>query len=89
MEFEAPANFGEHQLSYRSGDIVDPAHRGGGAAQPRAAGLRARDPDRRHAALARRTSGLEIVAVIEAAEASLRRNGEPVALEPMLERAAA
>ena len=33
--------------------------------------------------------GLEIVAVIEAAEASLRHNGEPVTLEPMLERAAA
>ena len=53
MEFKEPENFGEHQLSYRSGDIVVPAGRGRGAAQPRAAGLRPRDPHGHHAALAR------------------------------------
>ena len=88
MEFEAPANFGEFQLSYRSGDIVVPRVE---AAEPLslelqdfALAIRTGVLPRSHAQL-----GLETVAVIEAAETSLRLNGEPVALGQQLERAAA
>jgi predicted dehydrogenase len=88
MEFEAPANFGEFQLSYRSGDIVVPRVE---AAEPLslelqdfALAIRTGVMPRSHAQL-----GVETVAVIEAAETSLRLNGKPVALEPVLERAAA
>ena len=88
MEFEEPTNFGEHQLSYRSGDIVVPRVE---AAEPLSLELQdfARSIHtgvlpRSHARL-----GREIVATIEAAELSLRLNGEPVALGHELERAAA
>jgi predicted dehydrogenase len=88
MEFKEPANFGEHQLSYRSGDIVVPRVE---AAEPLSLELQefARSihtgvMPRSHARL-----GLEIVATIEAAELSLRLNGEPVVLDHELERAAA
>jgi predicted dehydrogenase len=88
MEFEAPANFGEFQLSYRSGDIVVPRVE---AAEPLslelqdfARAIRTGVVPRSHSRL-----GLETVAVIEAAETSLRLNGEPVALDVVLERAAA
>jgi len=88
MEIETPANFGEFQLSYRSGDIVVPRIE---AAEPLslelqdfAHAVRTGLTPRSHAHL-----GLETVAVIEAAETSLRHNGEPISLEPTLERAAA
>ena len=88
MEFSAPENFGEYQLTYRSGDIVAPRLEVGRAARARAAGLRPRDPDglapRSHAEL-----GLEIVLAMEAAEESLRRNGQPVEVTRAIERAAA
>jgi predicted dehydrogenase len=87
MEFKEPENFGEHQLSYRSGDIVVPRVE---AAEPLSLELQdfaraihtGRVP-RSHAQL-----GLETVAAIEAAETSLRLGGEPVALDLALERAA-
>jgi predicted dehydrogenase len=79
MEFKTPSNFGEHQLSYRSGDILIPRI---GAAEPLSLELedfvrsvRTGERPRSHAEL-----GYEIVAAVEAAETSLRRNGEPVAL---------
>jgi predicted dehydrogenase len=88
MEFEAPANFGEFQLSYRSGDIIVPRVE---AAEPLslelqdfARAIRTGVLPRSHAQL-----GLETVAVIEAAELSLRHNGEPITLGHSLERAAA
>jgi predicted dehydrogenase len=88
MEFEAPANFGEFQLSYRSGDIVVPRVE---AAEPLslelqdfARAIRSGVVPRSHARL-----GLETVAVIEAAETSLELSGEPVALDLSVERAAA
>jgi predicted dehydrogenase len=88
MEFEAPANFGEFQLSYRSGDIVVPRVE---AAEPLS--LELQDFARAiHTGVVPRSHsrlGLETVAVIEAAETSLRLNGEPVALDVSLERAAA
>ena len=80
MEFSPPANFGEHQLTYRSGDIVLPRI---DAAEPLgleladfAAAVRTGTEPRSHARL-----GLEIVRAIEAAERSLRRRGAPVSLE--------
>jgi predicted dehydrogenase len=88
MDFTHPANFGEFQLSYRSGDIVMPRIE---AAEPLsleledfAKAIRTGATPRSHAEL-----GLEIVATIEAAEASLRRDGEPVALHRAATRAAA
>jgi predicted dehydrogenase len=88
MDVKEPANFGEHQLSYRSGDIVIPRV---DAAEPLnleladfARAIATGATPRSHARL-----GYEIVAVIEAAEASLRRNGEPVALAAAAERLAA
>ncbi|HEX7298628.1 MAG TPA: Gfo/Idh/MocA family oxidoreductase [Solirubrobacteraceae bacterium] len=84
----APANFGEYQLTYRSGDVVIPridAH------EPLsleladfAHAIRTGSVPRSNAAL-----GLEIVSVIEAAETSMRRNGAPIVLEPARARVAA
>jgi predicted dehydrogenase len=83
MDFKTPTNFGEHQLSYRSGDIIIPRVN---AAEPLsleledfATSIRTGARPRSHAEL-----GFEIVAAVEAAEASLRRNGEPVTLVPQL-----
>jgi predicted dehydrogenase len=88
MEFKEPENFGEHQLSYRSGDIVVPRVE---AAEPLslelqdfARAIRTGSRPRSHSQL-----GLECVAAIEAAEESLRLGGEPVVLEPALAQAAA
>lgn len=89
MEFTTPESFGEYQLTYRSGDIVTPRLE---AAEPLAVELtdfaRAINTGARprsHAEL-----GLEVVLAMEAAEESLRRNGEPVAVEQvLLERAVA
>lgn len=88
MDFKEPESFGEHQLSYRSGDIVVPRLE---AAEPLslelqdfARSIRTGRVPRSHAQL-----GLETVAAIEAAETSLRLGGEPVAIEIALDRAAA
>jgi predicted dehydrogenase len=88
MELSAPENFGEHQLTYRSGDMIAPRL---DAAEPLgleladfARAIRTGSTPRSHAGL-----GLEIVLAIEAAEESLRRNGQPVAIERVPERAAA
>jgi predicted dehydrogenase len=89
MDFKTPTSFGEHQLSYRSGDIIIPRI---DAAEPLsleladfANSILTGDRPRSHAEL-----GYEIVAVVEAAEASLRRGGQPVAVGgPATERAAA
>jgi predicted dehydrogenase len=90
MEFKEPANFGEHQLSYRSGDIVVPRVE---AAEPLSLELQDFAHAIRTGAVPRSHSqlGLETVAAIEAAETSLRLNGEPVLLgeQQALERAAA
>ena len=88
MDFKTPSNFGEHQLSYRSGDIIIPRV---DAAEPLsleladfANSIRTGERPRSHAEL-----GYEIVVAIEAAEESLRRNGEPVHVNRMAVRAAA
>jgi predicted dehydrogenase len=84
----APASFGEYQLTYRSGEVVIPRI---DAYEPLALEL----ADFAHAIATGATPrsnaalGLEIVAVIEAAEASLRRNGEPIAVGPARAQVAA
>jgi predicted dehydrogenase len=82
MDFKTPENFGEHQLSYRSGDIVIPRV---DAAEPLsleladfAHAIRTGETPRSHAEL-----GYEIVAAVEAAEESLRLGGAPVAVAPI------
>jgi predicted dehydrogenase len=88
MEFSVPESFGEHQLSYRSGDIVvprlDAAEPLGLELQDFVRAIRTGARPRSHAEL-----GLEIVAAIEAAETSLARDGEPVALQRVPEPIAA
>jgi predicted dehydrogenase len=88
MDFKTPSNFGEHQLSYRSGDIIIPRV---DAAEPLsleladfADAIRTGSRPRSHAEL-----GYEIVLAIEAAETSLRRGGQPVMVDRMSERTAA
>jgi predicted dehydrogenase len=84
----APANFGEYQLTYRSGDVVipriDPAEPLSLELQDFARAVRTGALPRSNAAL-----GLEIVKVLEAAEASMRRNGAPISLDPSSARIAA
>ena len=88
MEFTPPESFGEHQLSYRSGDIVIPridAHEPLGLElEDFARAIRTGSTPRSNAHL-----GLQIVSALEAAESSLRRRGAPVALGGATVRAAA
>jgi predicted dehydrogenase len=79
MEFSTPKSFGEYQLTYRSGDMIVPRIE---AAEPLslelgdfAQAIRTGAEPRSNAQL-----GLEIVLAMEAAEESLRRNGEPIAV---------
>jgi predicted dehydrogenase len=89
MDVGPPSNFGEHQLIYRSGDVVSPR------VEPQeplrleledfARAIRTGSEPRSNVAL-----GIEIVAAVEMASASIRDNGAPLALAaPRLERAAA
>ncbi|MGA8363610.1 MAG: Gfo/Idh/MocA family oxidoreductase [Solirubrobacteraceae bacterium] len=83
-----PANFGEHQLIYRTGDVVIPR------VEPQeplrleledfAHAIRTGEEPRSSLAL-----GIEIVAAVELAEASLRAGGKPLALPTLTDRAAA
>jgi predicted dehydrogenase len=83
-----PANFGEHQLIYRTGDVVIPR------VEPQeplrleledfAHAIRTGEEPRSSLAL-----GIEIVAAVELAEASLRAGGQPLALPVLADRAAA
>ncbi len=88
MDVQPAANFGEHQLTYRTGDIVIPR------VQPQeplrleledfARAIRTGKEPRSNVAL-----GIDIVAAVEMAEASMRDNGVPVGFEPRLQPAAA
>jgi predicted dehydrogenase len=83
-----PANFGEHQLIYRTGDVLIPR------VEPKeplrleledfARAIRTGEEPRSSLAL-----GIEIVATIELAEESMRRNGAPLALPVLADKAAA
>jgi predicted dehydrogenase len=81
-QVEAPATFGEYQLTYRTGDIVTPRI---DAAEPLsleladfANSIRTGDEPRSNCRL-----GIEIVRVLEAARISMERGGEPVRLSTM------
>jgi predicted dehydrogenase len=79
VEVLEPQSFGEHQLSYRSGDILTPRL---DADEPLrlelqdflGAMVEGRDP------VSSAQVGLDVVRIIEAAEHSLQYNGSPVAL---------
>jgi predicted dehydrogenase len=77
MDVRPPANFGEHQLIYRTGDVViprvEPVEPLSLELQDFAAAIRTGAAPRSNVAL-----GLEIVAAIEVAEASLLDHGAPV-----------
>ncbi len=86
IEIGPPTNFGEHQLTYRSGDVVSPRVE---AQEPLrlelddfARAIRTGAEPRSNVAL-----GTQIVAAIELAEASLRGNGVPLALDQLPVRA--
>jgi predicted dehydrogenase len=76
---EAPATFGEYQLTYRSGDIVTPRIE---AAEPLGLELADFAHSIRTGAQPRSSSvlGLEIVRALEAAHLSVSRAGDPVEL---------
>jgi predicted dehydrogenase len=78
-QVEAPATFGEYQLTYRSGDIVVPRIE---AAEPLsleladfARAIRTGEEPRSNSRL-----GLEVVRALEAAHSSMERAGEPIEL---------
>jgi len=81
MDVGPPSNFGEHQLVYRSGDVVIPR------VEPQeplrleledfAGAIRSGQEPRSNVAL-----GLDVVAAVEMAESSMRENGIPVGLAP-------
>jgi predicted dehydrogenase len=88
IEYGPPTNFGEHQLTYRSGDVISPRVQ---AQEPLrlelddfACAIRSGREPRSNVSL-----GVQIVAAIELAEASLRENGTPQALVASAERRAA
>jgi predicted dehydrogenase len=79
VDFTEPANFGEYQLTYRSGDMVvprlDPAEPLGLELADFAQAIETGTDPRSHARL-----GVDIVRILEAAHASLTSAGEPVAV---------
>jgi predicted dehydrogenase len=79
VDFTEPSNFGEHQLTYRSGDMLvprlDPAEPLGLELEDFARAIMTGSTPRSHARL-----GVEIVRILEAAHVSLTSSGEPVSL---------
>jgi predicted dehydrogenase len=79
VDFTEPSNFGEYQLTYRSGDMLvprlEPAEPLGLELEDFARAIRTGSSPRSNAQL-----GLEIVRILEAAHASLTSSGEPVTL---------
>ena len=89
LDVSQPTNFGEHQLTYRSGDVVSPCV---AAAEPLslelqdfAHAIRTGEEPRSNVGL-----GISIVSVLESAEASMRQRGMPlpVATRPVAAQAA-
>jgi predicted dehydrogenase len=83
LDISPPANFGEHQLIYRTGDVViprvAPAEPLSLELQDFAHSIRTGEEPRSNVAL-----GLEIVAAMEGAEFSMREGGRPRAIAPLL-----
>jgi len=75
-----PQSFGEHQLSYRSGDIVSPRLDANEPLRIELEDFAGAIRDRREP-LSTKKLGLDVVRIIEAAEISLEYNGSPVALD--------
>jgi predicted dehydrogenase len=79
FDFTEPKDFGEYQLTYRSGDMVaprlDPAEPLGLELADFARAIETGDAPRSDAAL-----GVEIVKILDAAHRSLTSSGQPVAL---------
>jgi predicted dehydrogenase len=88
MDVGPPSNFGEHQLIYRSGDVViprvDPQEPLRLELQDFARAIRTGEEPRSNVAL-----GLAVVAALEMAGTSMRDNGVPVAFAPRVAPAAA
>jgi predicted dehydrogenase len=84
MDVGPPSNFGEHQLVYRSGDVViprvDPQEPLRLELQDFAHAIRTGEEPRSNVAL-----GLAIVAAVEMAGASMRDNGVPLGLTPQVQ----
>lgn len=82
------SNFGEHQLVYRTGDVViprvPPQEPLGLELKDFARAIRTGEEPRSNVAL-----GLDIVAAVEMAQASMRDNGAPQSYTPITEPAAA
>jgi predicted dehydrogenase len=80
FDFTEPKDFGEYQLTYRSGDMVaprlDPAEPLGLELADFANAIETGDAPRSDAAL-----GVEIVKILDAAHSSLMTSGRPVALQ--------
>lgn len=88
MDVGPPSNFGEHQLVYRSGDVVIPRVQ---AQEPLrlelqdfARAIRTGEEPRSNVTL-----GLDIVAAVEMAAASMRHNGAPRGVTELAQPAAA
>jgi predicted dehydrogenase len=75
-----PQNFGEHQLSYRSGDILSPRLDADEPLRLELQDFLAAITEGREVLSSRRL-GLDVVRIIEAAEHSLAFNASPVALD--------
>jgi|SRR4051812_16182379 predicted dehydrogenase len=88
MDFLPPANFGEYQLTYRTGDVLIPRV---APAEPLSLELEDFARAIRTGCVPQSSAqlGLEIVCAMEAAQQSLRRHGQPVRLALAEERAAA
>jgi predicted dehydrogenase len=88
LDIGQPANFGEHQLIYRTGDVVIPRV---APAEPLSLELQDFANSIRTGAEPRSSVrlGLEIVSVIQGAEASMRERGAPQAVEARDQTAAA
>jgi predicted dehydrogenase len=88
MEFSPPENFGEYQLTYRSGDMVVPRIE---PAEPLSLELQDFARAVNTGAMPRSSAdlGLEIVQAMDAAKESLLRNGEPVEVHRVPVQAAA
>jgi predicted dehydrogenase len=88
MDVGPPSNFGEHQLIYRTGDVViprvEPQEPLRLELQDFARAIRTGEEPRSNIAL-----GLEIVAAVEMAGISMRDNGVPLAFAHSAEPAAA
>ncbi len=88
MDLAQPTNFGEHQLIYRTGDVViprvDPQEPLSLELQDFARAIRTGSEPRSSVAL-----GLDIVALVELASDSLRSNGVPLSSAPRLASAIA